>query len=284
MPPSFVHLHLHSEFSLTDSTLRLAALVQRCAELGLPAVGVTDTSNLFALVKFYKAAEAAGLKPVCGADVFVAEDGQAPARLTLLCQNRDGFLSLSRLLSRAFLEGHRGDFVAVRPDWLLADNRGLVALAGRESPLGLCLAAGRQEYAKDWLRQWQAALPDRLYLELTRTQRAGEENFNNAAIELAAQHDLPLLASNDVRFLDRADFDAHEARVCIATGRVLDEPKRPRDYSPEQYLKSPPEMAALFADVPEALANTVELAKRCNFELTLGTYYLPDFPVPEGYT
>ncbi len=284
MSPSFVHLHLHSEYSLTDSTLRIPALVKRCAELGLPAVGVTDTSNLFALVKFYKAAEGAGLKPVCGADIFLADEGQAPARLTLLCQDREGFLSLSRLLSRAFLEGHRGDFVAVRPDWLLADNRGLIVLAGRESPLGQFLASGRQEQANDWLQQMQRALPERLYLELTRTQRAGEDAFNNAAIELAGQHDLPLLASNDVRFLDRADFDAHEARVCIATGRVLDDPKRPRDYSPEQYLKSPEEMAALFADVPDALANTVELAKRCNFELSLGTYYLPDFPVPEGYT
>ena len=284
MPPSFVHLHLHSEYSLTDSTLRLPALVQRCVELGLPAVAVTDTSNLFALVKFFKAAESAGLKPICGADVYVAEDGHAPARLTLLCQDRSGFLSLSRLLSRAFLEGHRGDAVVLRPEWVLADCAGLVVLAGRESPAGLALAGGKREQARDWLAQWSQALPDRLYVELTRTQRAGEDAFNAVAVDLAATLDLPLLASNDVRFLDRQDFDAHEARVCIATGRVLDDPRRPRDYSPEQYLKSPAEMAALFADLPEALENTVELAKRCNLELSLGTYYLPDFTVPEGYT
>ena len=284
MSPSFVHLHLHSEYSLTDSTLRIPALVRRCAELGLPAVAVTDTSNLFALVKFFKAAESAGLKPVCGADVFVADDGQPPARLTLLCQDRSGFLSLSRLLSRAFLEGHRGDVVVLRPEWLRGDCHGLIVLAGRESPVGQALAGGKSDAARAWLDDWSAVLPDRLYVELTRTQRQGEDAFNAAAVELAAALGLPLLASNDVRFLDRADFDAHEARVCIATGRVLDDPRRPRDYSPEQYLKSPAEMTALFADLPEALENTVELARRCNLELSLGTYYLPDFPVPEGYT
>ncbi len=284
MSPTFVHLHLHSEYSLTDSTLRLGPLVTRCAELGLPAVAVTDTSNLFALVKFFKAAEGAGLKPIAGADLWVAEDGQTPARVTLLCTGHDGFLSLSRLISRAFLEGHRGDFVAVRNDWLCADNAGLALLAGRDSPVGQAIAGGRSEQASALLTAWKAAFGDRIYLELTRTQREGEAAFNAAAVALALEHDLPVLASNDVRFLDRSDFDAHEARVCIATGRVLDDPKRPRDHSPEQYLKSPGEMAALFPDLPEALRNTVELAKRCNFELKLGTYYLPDFPVPDGYT
>ena len=260
MSPSFVHLHLHSEYSLTDSTLRIAPLVKRCAELRQPAVAVTDTSNLFALVKFFKAAEGAGLKPIAGADLFLAEDNQPPARLTTLCLDQRGFLSLSRLITRAFLEGHHGDYVALRPEWLLADNAGLVLLAGRESPLAQLLAAGKREAADSWLETWSRALPDRLYLELTRTQRAGEEDFNAAAMRLADAHELPLLASNDVRFLERADFDAHEARVCIATGRVLDDPRRPREYSPEQYLKSAEEMQALFADVPEALHNTVELA------------------------
>lgn len=284
MPPSFVHLHLHSEYSLTDSTLRIAPLVKRCAELGQPAVAVTDTSNLFALVKFFKAAEGAGLKPVAGADLFIAEDSQPAARVTVLCLSIQGFHTLSRLITRAYLEGHHGDYVALRPEWLLADNDGLVLLAGRESPLGQLLAAGKQDAARAWLAQWSRALPDRLYLELVRTQRAGEEDFNAAAMRLADAHALPLVASNDVRFLERADFDAHEARVCIATGRVLDDPRRPREYSPEQYLKSAQEMQALFEDVPEALQNTVELARRCNLELSLGTYYLPDFPVPEGFT
>jgi len=200
MAPTFVHLHLHSEYSLTDSTLRIAQLVQRCVELGLPAVAVTDTSNLFALVKFYKAAESAGLKPICGADLYLAEDGQPPARVTVLCQNHAGFLSLSRLITRAFLEGHRGEFVAIKPEWLLADHAGLILILGRGSPIGVALAAGRQEQALELLQHWQTIFADRLYLELTRTQREGEEAFNSAALELAARCDLPLIASNDVRF------------------------------------------------------------------------------------
>ncbi len=255
----------------------------RCAALGLPAVAVTDNSNLFSLVKFYKAAEGAGLKPIAGADLFLAFDG-TPSRLTLLCQDRTGYLSLSRLISRAFLEGHAGDYVAIEPDWFHADCDGLVALAGRESRLGQLVAAGRHDAAETLLRDWMTRLPERLYLELTRTGRDGEEAWNRAAVALARTHGLPVVASNDVRFLSRDDFEAHEARVCIATGRVLDDPKRPRDYSAEQYLKSPEEMAELFADLPEALENTVELAKRCTMELSLGKYYLPDFPVPDGHT
>ncbi|PKM15326.1 MAG: DNA polymerase III subunit alpha [Gammaproteobacteria bacterium HGW-Gammaproteobacteria-2] len=267
MTPRFVHLHLHSEFSLTDSTIRIKPMVKRCAQLGLPAVAITDQSNLFALVKFYKAAEAEGLKPIAGADIWLADEGQPPSRLSLLCRNRDGYLGLSRLLSRAYQEGHRGDLVCVKPAWLYDERSGLVVIAGRQSLLGQHLAGGRNDTAARILHDWRELFPDALYLELTRTGRDGEQAFNMAAVELADRMDLPLLASNDVRFLLPDDFEAHEARVCIASGRVLDDPKRPRDYSPEQYLE-----------------NTVELAQRCNLELQLGTYYLPDFPVPDGHT
>jgi DNA polymerase-3 subunit alpha len=284
MTPSFIHLHLHSEYSLTDSTLRIAELVSRCVELGLPALAITDSGNLFALVKFFKAAEAAGIKPIAGADLWVAEPGQPPARVTVLCQDHSGFLSLSRLLTRAYLEGHRGDCVVVQPDWLLGEAHGLFLLAGRTSPLGQALAAGKDEQAQLWLRETKHAFGDRLYLELTRTGRDGEGAFNTTAVVLANEHELPIIASNDARFLAPEDFEAHEARVCIATGWVLDDPKRPREHSREQYLKSPEEMAELFADLPEVLANTVELAKRCNLELSLGKYFLPEFPVPEEHT
>ena len=173
--PRFVHLHLHSEYSLTDSSIRIPDLVSRCAALGLPAVAVTDQSNLFALVKFYKAAEPGGIKPIAGADLWIAQGDQPPARLTLLCQDRRGYLSLSRLLSRAFLDGHAGDYVAIEADWLYADNAGLVALAVRQSPLGRAPAGGRAEAARPQLDELSRAFPDRLYLELTRTQREGED-------------------------------------------------------------------------------------------------------------
>jgi len=286
MPAEFVHLHVHSEYSLTDSTIRVGELVGTCAAAGMPAVALTDQSNLFALVKFYKAAEAAGIKPIAGCDLRVADEDAraAPQRLTVLCQSREGYLNLSRLLSRAYAEGRHGEQALVRLDWLGEANHGLIVLAGRESDIGRLLIAGRDDAAEaraEWLR---ARFPDRLYLEATRTHRAHEEAFLEGALALGAALDLPIVATNDVRFLAREDFEAHEARVCIHAGRVLADPKRPREYSPEQYLKPPQEMAALFADLPELIENSVELAKRCNLELSFGKYFLPAFPVPAEHT
>ncbi len=297
MTPRFIHLHVHSEFSLRDSTARLPRkpeygdpslaprpnLVSRAVELRQPALALTDLNNLFGLVKFYRAAEKSGVKPIAGADVLIA-DGNDVARVTLLCQNRHGYLGLSRLISRAYLEGHHGDHVAVRHEWLNAESTGLILLAGRDSPIGKLVIDGHLDAAEHALRDLQKHFGDRLYLELTRTGRKHEEEFNNAAIELAGRCGLPLVASNDVRFLDRTDYDAHEARVCIASGMVLNDPRRPHAYSAEQYLKSEDEMVALFADLPEALENSVELAQRCNLELEFGKNYLPAFPVPADHT
>ncbi len=284
MPARFVHLHLHSEYSLADSTIRIPDLVERCAALGQPAVAVTDRNNLFALVKFYKAAEGAGIKPIAGADVFLADGDAKPWQLTLLCRDRAGYLQLSHLLSRAWMEGHRHDGVVLRPEWLHDGVDGLFAIAGRHSLAGQLAAGGRHDQAEQALRGWQALFDDRLHLELTRCGLPGEDAFNAFALNAAASCSIPVVASNDVRFLDAEGYDAHEARVCIASGRVLDDPRRPRDYSREQFLKSSEDMQALFADVPDAIDNTLELAKRCNFELKLGTYYLPAFPVPAEHT
>src|SRR5690554_4891444 len=280
----FVHLHLHSEYSLVDSTIRIPQLAERCAALGQPAVAVTDRNNLFALVEFHARAEAAGLKPIVGADVMVASGSDPAWPVTLLCRNREGYLNLSRLLSRAWLEGHRHDGVVVRPEWLLEQTGDLFALLGRHTEAGRLAAAGRHELALQWLGDWQRAFDDRLHLELTRTGRDGEPAFNDFALHAAGERGIPIVASNDVRFLERDGFDAHEARACIATGRVLDDPRRPRDYRAEQYLQSADQMAELFADLPDALDNTVALAQRCNFELSLGQYYLPAFPVPDEHT
>src|SRR5690554_6136205 len=280
----FVHLHLHSEYSLVDSTIRIPELAGRCAALGQPAVAVTDRNNLFALVDFHARAEAAGVKPLAGADVMVASGAEPAFPVTLLCRNHDGYLNLSRLLSRAWLEGHRHDGVVVRPEWLLEQTGNLFALLGRHTEAGRLAAAGKHELALQWLGDWQRAFDDRLHLELTRTGRDGEAQFNDFALHAASERGIPIVAGNDVRFLEREGFDAHEARVCIASGRVLDDPRRPRTYSAEQYIKSVDEMAELFADLPDALDNTVALAQRCNFELSLGKYYLPAFPVPDDHT
>jgi DNA polymerase-3 subunit alpha len=284
MSARFVPLHLHSEYSLVDSTIRIPELVAACAARGLPAVALTDQNNLFALVKFYKAAEKAGIKPIAGADVLIADGTAAPSRLTLLCRDNDGYLSLSQLLTRAWMEGHRVDGVVARPAWL-AQNAGLFAIAGPQSEPGQLFASGRHDLAEQALADLQSKFGERLHLELLRTGRAGEDAFNAFALDQSARRGIPVLASNDVRFLDADGFEAHEARVCIASGRVLDDTRRPHDYSAQQYLKSADEMAALFAaDVPDALDNTLALAQRCNLELRLGTYYLPAFPVPGDET
>jgi len=285
MTTRFIHLHLHSEYSLVDSTIRIKGLVDACARAGMPAVALTDECNMFALVKFYKACSAAGIKPISGCDLWIsAPDDPRPWRLNLLCQNRAGYLNLSRLVSRAWREGQHSGRALIEAAWLHAEaTYGLIALLGRESEVGRIALNQGLDAALAKLRPLVRLFPDRLYLELTRCGRDGEENWNSLALALAVELDLPVVASNDVRFLLQDDFEAHEARVCINQGRVLADNKRPRDYSNQQYLKSPEEMEALFADIPEALENTVELAKRCNVELKFGTYYLPDFPVPEGH-
>ena len=285
MSVRFAHLHLHSEYSLVDSTIRIKALVAACVQAGAPAVALTDECNMFALVKFYKACSAAGIKPIGGCDLWIsAPDDPRPWRMTVLCQNRDGYLNLSRLVSRAWREGQHGGRALVDAAWLTPDaTAGLIALLGRESEVGRIAVNQGTDAAAPRLHGLTNLFPDRLYLELTRCGREGEETWNNAALTIATGHDLPVIASNDVRFLKQDDFEAHEARVCIHQGRVLADPKRPRDYSDQQYLKTPQDMVELFADIPEALENTVELAKRCNLELTFGTYYLPNFPVPDGH-
>ncbi len=288
MSTGFVHLRLHTEYSLADSVLRIPALLDRVAALGMPAVGVTDQVNLFAMVKFYRGALRRGIKPIVGADLWIDEPGDArhPSRLAVLCRNDAGYRNLCRLLTRAHLEGRRLGQVLVARDWLdRASCAGLIALsAGREGDIGRALLAGRREDAARCLAGWRESFPDSFYLEVHRTGRDAEEIHLTEAVALASTTGTPLVATNDVRFLAAADFDAHEARVCIHQGQTLSDPRRPRDYSEEQYLKSAAEMEALFADLPEALENSVEIARRCSLELKLGESFLPDFPVPEGET
>ena len=281
---SFVHLHLHSEYSLIDSCIRIRPLVEAVARAGMPAVALTDHVNLFAMVKFYRAAQQAGIKPIIGAEMLIesdAEQGRADA-LVLLCLDREGHLNLTRLITRAYIEGQSGGQARIRREWLADASAGLIALNGPRGDIGQALLAGDADGASERLAFWLRHFPDRFYLEIQRSGRPGDERHLHAAVELALAHDVPVVAGNDVRFLAREDFEAHEARVCIHDGRTLDDPRRPRLYSEEQYLRTPEEMADLFSDIPEALENTLEIARRCTLELSLGTNVLPDFPVPEG--
>ncbi|MEE4295645.1 MAG: DNA polymerase III subunit alpha [Wenzhouxiangella sp.] len=286
-PAPFVHLRLHTEYSLEDGLIRINNLVDRAAELGMPAVAMTDWHNLFALVKFYRAAMAKGIKPIVGADVRVVEadrHGQIGV-VTLLVQNRQGYLNLCRLLSRSFLEGReRGGQPRVLSPWLRGHSDGLIALLGRSSSVGEALANGRPNLAKERLNEWIRVFPERTCIALERLGRDGEEVLERSFLKLAIDAEVPVVASNDVRFLHATDYFAHEARVCIHQGRLLDDKRRARDYNDQQYLKSSEEMHEAFADLPIVLENTFALAQRCNLELSLGNYVLPAFPVPEAQT
>jgi DNA polymerase-3 subunit alpha len=286
--PAFVHLHLHTEYSLVDSTVRIPELMKRCASLGMPAVALTDQNNLFGLVKFYRKAIAAGVKPLIGLDLRIMNDEEPdrPFTLLLLCQDNAGYRKLSELVTRSYLEGQVRGLPMARRAWMTEEScKGLIALSGGpRGDIGHALHGGHLLTAADLLEGWQRIFPDRFYLELIRTGRPAEEDCVRASLALASEKNVPVVATNDVRFLSRDDFNAHEARVCIHDGRGLADVDRPRLYSENQYLKSPEEMAELFADAPAALENTVEIARRCNLDLQLGNSVLPAFPVPDGQT
>lgn len=297
---SFVHLRVHTEYSLADSIIRVEPpkrkgsggsasvqpLSERLAQLQAPACAITDRSNLFAMVKFYKSAESVGVKPIIGADVWVEDgaDHDLPVRLTLLVQNDAGYRNLTRLISRGYTEGQGRGQPVLQRDWVAECADGLIAMSGADGDVGGALLAGNAMRAETAAAQWQAVFPERFYLEITRCGRPDDERHLRATVALARRLDLPVVATNDVRFLRREDFDTHETRVCIAQGRALDDPRRPKLYTPEQYLKSAEEMAELFADVPQALENSVEIARRCTLVLSFGQYHLPRFPVPGEQT
>ena len=288
----FVHLRLHSEFSVVDGTTRVDEAVDAAAQSGQPALALTDLNNLFGAVKFYKAARSAGVKPLLGADVVVQGLGGEPApgasalqsslpRLLLLVQSQQGYLNLCELLARAWTRNVVRDTAAVKWEWLKELHEGLIVLSGAHAgPVGQVLLAGDESRATELALQLASAFPHRFYLEIQRAGRADDERHVMAAVPLAARLGLPVVATHPIQFLGADDYEAHEARVCISEGEILGNSRRVRKFTREQYFKSSDEMAALFADVPSALANTLEIAKRCNLTLTLGKPRLPDFPIP----
>lgn len=287
MTPSFIHLRAHSEFSLVDGLLRVKPWMQRLKELNMPAVALTDESNLFAIVKYYKAAMAAGIKPIFGADLWLENTVKKnqPFRITMLCQNDLGYKNLRLLISAAYQLGQHHDKAIITYQQLAQYSQGLIAIAcAGESDLAHALMQTKNSAIETLLNFWQKHFPNRFYLEIQRLGKAYENEYNPAIIELALAKNLPLVASNDVRFLTQVDFDAHEARVCIHHGEMLVDENRKKRYTEEQYLKSSEQMQELFSDIPQALQNTVEIAKRCNVSLKLGESVLPNFPVPEGMT
>ena len=285
---NFVHLRVHTEYSLVDGIVRMPELMAAVAAAGMPAVALTDQSNLFAMVKFYKEAQSAGIKPLIGVDAWVREPGERvpPVRMVLLCQNLTGYRHLTQLVSRSYLEGQQRGAPMMERAWLTAASlTGLIVLSGgMEGDIGRAISRGREDEAGRCLDRWLEICGDRFYLEVQRTGRAGEALVTDTVLEFAATRGVPAVATNDVRFLTRAEFEAHEARVCIHDGALLTDPSRVRRYSEEQYLKTTAEMAELFADAPALLENTVEVAKRCSLEIKLGASMLPAYPVPADST
>lgn len=277
-----VHLRVRSEYALEDSIVRLDDLLKRSQALNMPAVGLTDPCNLYALIKFYRGARGLGIQPIAGSDLELAAD---EGMITLLVRDRVGYGNLIRLISQCHTHSQGDERRTAQRSWVEAAAPGLLLLLSRYSDVGQALERSDADLAAKRLEHWQQTFGiDQVYLELQRTGRRGDEAFIHAAVDLAQKFHAPVVATNDVRFLHREDFETHETRVCIAERSTLGDPRRSRRYSPEQYFKSSEEMSELFDDIPEALTNTLHIARRCHVELTLGKSFLPEFPVPSGLT
>jgi len=279
--PKFIHLRVHSDYSMSDGLKKVKPIVAKAAELNMPAIALTDQTNLCGLVKYYHAAHGVGIKPIIGCDFWVKSEALEDelSRLVVLVSNNVGYKNITELISKAYLRGHIQGKAVLDRDWLIEHAEGLILLSGgREGDVGKALLKGNHEFVEQMLAFYQQYFPNCYYIELIRTGRNDEENYIHSAVELAARHELPVVATNEVMFLSPDDFDAHEIRVAIHDGFTLDDKRRPKKYSKEQYLRSEEEMVALFADIPEALENSVQIAKRCNATVRLGEYFLPDFP------
>ena len=285
--PAFVHLRLHSEFSIVDGTVRIDDAIAAAVADAMPALAITDLANAFGLVKFYKAARRAGVKPIFGCDVWLTHDAERdqPYRVLLLAQSRDGYLRLADWLTRAYRTNQYRGRVEFRREWFREGTAGIIALSGaRDGDAGKALLQGNAAGAAKVAREWAQAFPDRYYLEVQRAGHADDDALVAATVRLAGELALPLVATHPVQFLRPGDFRAHEARVCISEGHVLADPRRPRRFTHDQYFKTQAEMTAAFADLPDALANTIAIAQRCSLTIPLGKNYLPDFPTPPGVT
>ena len=284
----FIHLRLHTEFSVVDGTNRIDDVVKAAAADGQPALAITDFNNLFGAIKFYKEARGKGVKPLLGAEISLegmskdqGRDATSLSRIIVLVQNTQGYLNLSELLARAYTQNIVKALPVVKLAWLKELGEGLIALSGAQAgPVGQALVQGDAARAHEAALQLAGLFPHRFYIELQRAGRADDEAHVAAAVQLAARMKLPVVATHPVQFAQPDDYEAHEARVCIAEGEILGNQKRVRKFTRDQYFKSAAQMQTLFADVPSAIANTVEIARRCNLTLVLGKPQLPEFPTP----
>ncbi|WP_421258358.1 DNA polymerase III subunit alpha [Aeromonas sp. 600886] len=285
--PRFIHLRVHTDFSMVDGLQKINPIVGAAAADNMPAIALTDQMNMCGLVRFYGAAHGKGIKPIVGADFWVQSDelGDEQFRLTLLAMDNEGYQNITLLISRGYQRGHVQGRPVIDKAWLAEHAKGVIVLSGgREGDVGKFLLKGNRQMTELCVAFYQTHFPDAYYLELLRTGRPDEEVYLHMAVAIATEFELPVVATNEVVFLSADDFDAHEIRVAIHDGYTLMDKRRPRRYSPQQYLRSQEEMCELFADIPEALENTVEIAKRCNVTVRLGEYFLPNFPTGDMTT
>ena len=279
--PRFVHLRVHSDYSMTDGVAKVKPILAQVEAQGMAAVALTDQNNFCGLVKFYSGCHGAGIKPIIGADFWMQVpgfEGELSA-LTIIAMNNVGYQNLTQIISQAYLRGQVAGRVVIDQEWLLTYNEGILLLSGaKEGDLGKALLKGNSTQVESLCAFYQTHFADRYFLELIRTGRPDEERYLHMAVILAQEKGIPVVATNQVVFLKSEDFDAHEIRVAIHDGFTLADPRRPKKYSEQQYLRSEEEMCALFADIPVALANSVEIAKRCNVTIRLYEYFLPNFP------
>ncbi|MGN6668890.1 MAG: DNA polymerase III subunit alpha, partial [Trinickia sp.] len=284
--PRFVHLRVHSEFSIADGIVRIDDIVKAAADDGQGALAMTDLANAFGLVRFYKEARGKGVKPIAGCDVWVMnpDDRDKPSRLLLLVKDRRGYLNLCDLLTKAWLTNQYRGRAEIDAAWLDSPlSEGLIALSGaQQGDIGLALAAGNEQSARRHAERWAACFPNAFYVELQRYGQPGGEAYIQQAVTLASALKLPVVATHPIQFMSADDYTAHEARVCISEGDILANSRRPKRFTDEQRFTTQEEMIERFADIPSAIANTVEIAKRCNLTLELGKPKLPLFPTPDG--
>ena len=301
--PQFVHLRLHSEYSITDGVVRIDDAIATASEDGMGALALTDLGNLFGLIKFYSAARSGGIKPIAGADIWLSNEQEPdqPHRMLLLVQNHSGYLNLCELLTRASLHNQHHGRAEIHPKWLLEQATkggaqkigeqksgqtlasGLIALSGAHSgDVGSALLAGNPEQARALAIHWQTVFDHRYFIEVQRSGHSQDEAHIQLGCQLASELQIPVVATHPIQFMKPDDFIAHEARVCIAEGELLGNPRRPKLFTENQYFLTQAQMQERFSDLPSALANSVEIAKMCNLTLTLGQARLPEFPTPKG--
>ncbi|MBQ4828590.1 DNA polymerase III subunit alpha [Alteromonas sp. MMG017] len=281
MSSPFIHLRVHSDYSMMDGLNKVKPILGKVSEYNMPAVAITDQMNMCGLVKFYSGAHGLGIKPIIGTDFWVTNEafGDEPFRLTLLAMNNEGYKNITVLISKAYLRGHVAHRAVIDQDWLIEHAEGVIILSGAQlGDVGVALTKNNTSLLAESLAFYKTHFQDRFYLELIRTGRPGEEDYLHRAVECAEREGLPVVATNEVCFINKEGYDAHEIRVCIHDGYTLDDTRRPKRYSDQQYLRTSEEMVELFSDIPEAIENTVEIAKRCNVTVRLDEYFLPQFP------